>query len=96
MLKIQVLYIEIKFYQKRSLAQENLLRDSFKKHSPIIQCNFADGVDSSTMSLDPIQEEYHPGDAITCAAVGNPAPSLRWVDQENNTIVDSGITFSYS
>ena len=42
------------------------------------------------MSLDPIQEEYNPGNTITCAAKGNPTPSLRWVDQANNTIVDSG------
>ena len=42
------------------------------------------------MTLDPIQEEYNPGDTISFAAEGNPEPTLRWVDENNTTISDSG------
>ena len=43
------------------------------------------------MDIAPIQEEYNPGDTITCAAEGNPEPTLKWVDQTNATIADSGM-----
>ena len=42
------------------------------------------------MDIDLIQEEYNPGDTITCAAEGNPEPTLKWVDQNNDTIAASG------
>ena len=42
------------------------------------------------MNIDPIQDEYNPGDTITCAAEGNPEPTLKWVDQNNDTVVESG------
>ena len=60
----------------------------------IIKCTtdeFSDETDVKSMDIDPIQEEYNPGDTITCVAKGNPEPTLKWVDQNNATITDSGM-----
>ena len=43
----------------------------------------------TNMNLGDVMEEYNPGEEIICAAEGNPEPHIRWVDDMNNTVVDS-------
>ena len=48
-------------------------------------------VGPDTFTLTNVRQEYNPEDEVACSAEGNPEPDMRWVDQENNTVSDSGI-----
>ena len=41
------------------------------------------------MNLGNAKDEYNPGEEITCAAEGNPDPTIIWVDDNNDTVVES-------
>ena len=43
------------------------------------------------MNLGNVKDEYNPGEEITCAAEGNPGPTIIWVDDNNDTVVESHI-----
>ena len=43
------------------------------------------------MNLGNVEEEYNPGEEITCAAEGNPDPDISWVDDNNDTVVESNV-----
>ena len=45
----------------------------------------------TNMNLGNEKEEYIPGEEITCAAEGNPAPTFIWVDVNNVTVEDSRV-----